>query len=134
METLSGIIEVRRLNVGSRSEGRYPFLCVGEDTIRLRRKGGGVIGDPFLCTFEGKRVSVEGEASDSGFFCVSALFLEDGTPQPFPPVIIPPMPEVDLSALGVIPAEIPARKPPTQNKKSQRRFFPKKGKKRKASR
>lgn len=128
METLQGIVEVRRQNVGSRSEGNFTFLKTenGREFV-LYRANVFPQGDAFLRSFDGCTISVDGISEECGYFCISALRLADGTPQPFPPKSLPPTPKFDFSLIKTAPKD--PNLPLCINKKA-RSLFIKKGKKR----
>lgn len=126
METVSGTVEVRRMNVGSKSEGDYAWL-VADDRRELRLYRADVFpaGDAFLRSLAGTRVFADGETETGGYFRVEAVRLADGTPRPFPPQTPPDLPpDFDLASLSRV---LGARKSP-------RPRFPKKSKRRRARR
>lgn len=125
METVAGTVEVRRLHVGSKSEGDYACVkCDDGRDFKIYRAGVFPAGDAFLRSFASRRVSLDGEAETGGYFLVSALRLEDGTPQPFPP--LPKLPSVnfDFASLKTVPAKresAPLRFPKKSKKRGVRR-------------
>lgn len=132
METLRGIIEVRRQNIGSRSEGNFTFLKT-EDGRKFTLYRSEIIpqGDAFLQSFDGQTIDVDGDAEPNGYFRVSALRLADGTPQAFPQKEIPHVPDFDFSPVNPVAGKT---EDPPRTRKKTRSFFIKKGRKRSSRR
>ena len=75
MERKEGIIEVRRLSAGSKSDGDYVYLLCGEsgDTYRLYREGIHPVSDSSLAQFAGCYVAVEGTVQDDEWMMVDNI-------------------------------------------------------------
>jgi hypothetical protein len=70
-ETVTGLISIRRVASGSKSEQVTAILSAGERSWLLRRRGGPTFGvDAQLVRYEGRRVTVTGFAG-SGVFLVT---------------------------------------------------------------
>lgn len=122
METISGTVDVRRMNVGSRSEGDYVWIAADDAReLMLYRADVYPAGDSFLRSLVGMRIFADGEEDANGYFRVEAVRLADGSPCPFPQKAPPPLPSnFDFGVLSATSAE----------RKSARPLFPKKSKKR----
>ena len=70
-ETVTGVVSIRRVATGSKSEQVTAILSADERSWLLRRRGGPSFGlDAQLAKYEGQRVSVTGFAG-SGVFLVT---------------------------------------------------------------
>ena len=70
-QTVTGVVSIRRVATGSKSEQVTAILSAGERSWLLRRRGGPTFGlDSQLAKYEGRRVTVTGFAG-SGVFLVT---------------------------------------------------------------
>lgn len=83
METISGIVDLRLVSEGSKSEGRKAVLCSadGREYI-LYRADMLPINDAFFTSYDKQHLAVRGvveSSADKIYLCVSSLILDDGT-------------------------------------------------------
>ena len=78
---VSGILNYKLMNVGSRSEGNMAILtCDDGKEYALYRLDSYPIDDVFFRTYHQQRIGVKGSVEeDSGYICVGSILLEDGT-------------------------------------------------------
>jgi hypothetical protein len=65
MDIFRGVVAIRLCNEGSRSEGRFAYLCCEDGGWELTREGGVPFNDPYYEPFDGLDVEVEGRQSGS---------------------------------------------------------------------
>ena len=84
MEKKEGKIEVRKLNVGSKSDGNYAYLLCNEsgNELRLCREGVYPANDNHLTQFANRTVSIEGTVQNGNWLTVSNVteITEDNKP------------------------------------------------------
>jgi hypothetical protein len=66
-DVVTGDVVRRHIAAGSKSERDAVVLDTGDRTLILRRRGGNAFSDPALDALVGKRVRLEGTATDTTF-------------------------------------------------------------------
>lgn len=77
MDIFKGIIEIRLCNEGSRSEGRFAYLCGEEREWQLTREGGVPIDDPYYEAWDGHTVEISGTESGDYLIVESIADVEE---------------------------------------------------------
>lgn len=82
MQTFRGIVRVRPVNPGSKSEGTAAWLeSIGKTKrgdLRLYRPNMPDVGDPLFVGLDGIRVSIKGTKESPDYLCVNSLTVVDG--------------------------------------------------------
>lgn len=78
---ISGILNYKLMNVGSRSEGNMAVLtCDDGKEYALYRSDSYPIDDVFFQTYHQQQIAVKGTVEeDAGYICVESILLSDGT-------------------------------------------------------
>ncbi len=72
--TLTGVVVFRKVNVGSKSEGCFPFLQTEDgELVRLAKTGDDSFEQLSLLPFDGKQVTVVGTTNEFDVFCVQEI-------------------------------------------------------------
>ena len=66
-DVVVGDVVRRRIGAGSKSDHDAVVVTTGERTLLLRRRGGNAFADPTLDDLVGKRVRLEGTATETTF-------------------------------------------------------------------
>lgn len=82
MQKFRGVVRVRPVNPGSKSEGTAAWLeSVGKTKrgdLRLYRVNMPDVGDPFFDSLDGLQVSIRGTKESPDYLCVDSLTVVDG--------------------------------------------------------
>ncbi len=80
-DVVTGDVVRRRIGAGSKSERDAVVIATGDETLILRRRGGNAFSDPALDALVGKRVRLEGTATDTTFL-IDRVEVIDRPPRP----------------------------------------------------
>ena len=71
---IKGTVVFQLANVGSKSEGVYPFLCLEDGKlVKLALKGDNPFENTTLKEYDGKTVAIEGDFNENGKFIATAI-------------------------------------------------------------
>jgi len=82
-DVVVGDVVRTRIGAGSKTDHDAVVLDMGDQTLVLRRRGGNAFADPALDELVGRRVRLEGTATDTTFLIdqVTVLGPSDAAPQ-----------------------------------------------------
>ena len=71
---IKGTVVFQLANVGSKSEGVYPFLCLEDGKlVKLALKGDNPFENTTLKEYDGKTVAIEGDFNENGKLIATAI-------------------------------------------------------------
>ena len=81
-DVVVGDVVRRRIGAGSKTDHDAVVLDTSDRTFLLRRRGGNAFADPALDELVGRRVRLEGTATDTTFLIDQVTVLDRSNPPP----------------------------------------------------
>lgn len=77
MRTFEGTVRLKKMNIGSKSEGIYAYLFCGDQNIYiLCRQGVYPLDDSFFDEYDNQKVVVSGELADGEWLTVETIVIK----------------------------------------------------------